>query len=74
MLMSLIIIHPLKSNMWHYEDFWTYKLFSFWNINLHHPLWLLMMVWDYNMWHNKRNSHHILIIYILKHISTLVPK
>jgi hypothetical protein len=23
MLMSLIVIHLLKSNMWHYEKFWT---------------------------------------------------
>jgi hypothetical protein len=23
MLTLLIVIHPLKSNMWHYEDFWT---------------------------------------------------
>jgi hypothetical protein len=22
-LMSLIVIHPLKFDMWHYEDFWT---------------------------------------------------
>jgi len=24
MLMSLIVIHLLKSNMWYYEDFWIY--------------------------------------------------
>jgi hypothetical protein len=23
-LMSLIVIHILKSNTWHYEDFWTF--------------------------------------------------
>jgi hypothetical protein len=23
MLTSLIVIHLLKSNMWHYEEFWT---------------------------------------------------
>ncbi len=28
MLTSLIIIHLLKSNMWHYEDFWTFFFFS----------------------------------------------
>jgi hypothetical protein len=54
MFTSLIVIHPLKFNMWHYEDFWTYKLFYFWNIDLHHPLWLLMIVWDCNIWHNKK--------------------
>jgi hypothetical protein len=66
MLASLIVIHALKIYMWHYEDFWTYKFFFFWNIDLHHPLWLLMMVRDYDMWHNKRNSHGILIIYLKK--------
>jgi hypothetical protein len=29
MLTSLIVIHPLKFNMWHHEDFWTYKLLFF---------------------------------------------
>jgi hypothetical protein len=24
MLTSLIVIHPLKSNTWHYENFWKY--------------------------------------------------
>jgi hypothetical protein len=32
MLTSLIFIHPLKSNMWHYEKNWTK------NIEPHHPL------------------------------------
>jgi hypothetical protein len=59
MLMSLIVIHLLKYNMWHYEDFWTQ--FFFQNIDLHHPLWLLMMVQDYDMWHNKKLPHGILI-------------
>jgi hypothetical protein len=37
-MMSLIIIHILKYDMWHYEDFGTQKLFSFQNIDFHHPL------------------------------------
>jgi hypothetical protein len=41
MLTSLIVIHLLKSHMWHYEDFLTLK---FWNIDFHHPLWLLLMM------------------------------
>jgi hypothetical protein len=49
MLTSLIIIHLLKFDTWHYGDFWTLKK----NINLHCSLWLLMMVRDYDMWHNK---------------------
>jgi hypothetical protein len=28
MLMSLIIIHLLKSDTWHYEGFWTLIFFS----------------------------------------------
>jgi hypothetical protein len=36
MLASLIVIHVLKSNMWHYEDFWKLKKFQ--NIDLHRPL------------------------------------
>jgi hypothetical protein len=28
MLMSLIVIHLLKSNTWHYEDFWTSMFFE----------------------------------------------
>jgi hypothetical protein len=51
MLTSLNVIHLLKFNMWHYEDFWT---FSFQNINLYRPFWLLMMVCDYDTWHNKK--------------------
>jgi hypothetical protein len=27
MLKSLIVIHLLKSNTWHYEDFWTIFFF-----------------------------------------------
>jgi len=34
-LMSLIVIHLLKSNMWHYENFWTKQIFFFQNIDLH---------------------------------------
>jgi len=29
MLTSVIVIHPLKSNKWHYEDFWTYIFLNF---------------------------------------------
>jgi hypothetical protein len=28
MLISLIVIHLLKFDMWHYEDFWTLIFFS----------------------------------------------
>jgi len=54
-LTSLIVIHTLKSNTWHYEDIWTIFLYK--TIDLHHPLWLLLMVQDYDMWHNKTNYH-----------------
>ncbi len=37
MLMSLIIIHLLKSYTWHYDDFW-HKIVIFQNIDLHRPL------------------------------------
>jgi hypothetical protein len=52
MLTPLIVIHLLKFNMWHYEIFWT-NYFFFQNIDLHHLLWLLMMVQNYDTWHNK---------------------
>jgi len=60
MLTSLIIIHPSKSNTWHYEDFWTYIYIS--NIDLHCPL-LLMMVQNYDTWHNKKLAQDILIVF-----------
>jgi hypothetical protein len=64
MLTFLIYTHPLKFDTWHYEDFWILKLFSFWNINLHHLLWLLMMFQDYDTWHNKKiATWHINWIY-----------
>jgi hypothetical protein len=43
MMMSLIVIHILKCNMWHYEFVLTEKLF-FQNIDLYRSLLLLMMV------------------------------
>jgi hypothetical protein len=36
MLTSLIVIHILKSNMWHYEDYWKKKKIQ--NTDLHHAL------------------------------------
>jgi hypothetical protein len=53
MLTSLIVIHLLIFDRWHYEIFWTYKLLFFQDIDLHRSLWLLMMVWYYDMWHIK---------------------
>jgi hypothetical protein len=41
MLTLLIFIHTLKLDMWHYEDFWIF----FWNIDFHHLLWLLRVLW-----------------------------
>jgi hypothetical protein len=38
MLMSLIVIHLFKFNMWHYENFWKLKIIIFQNIDLHNPL------------------------------------
>jgi hypothetical protein len=60
MLTSLIVIHLLKFDMWYYEDFWT---FFFQNIDFHHPLYLLMMVQNSDMWHNKKLLHNILIAF-----------
>jgi len=54
MLMLLIFIHVLKFDTWHYEDFWILKLLLKKSIDLHHLLWLLMMVRDYDMWQNKK--------------------
>jgi len=48
MPMSIIIIHLLKFNMWQYENFWTLKNN---NIDFHRPLWLLMMIRNYDTWH-----------------------
>jgi hypothetical protein len=38
MLTLLIFIHPLKFDMWFYEDFWIWKLFSSWSTDFHHLL------------------------------------
>jgi len=46
MLTSLIVIHLLKFNTWHYEKNWTLKNFQ--NIDLHRSLWLLTIVQDYD--------------------------
>jgi len=54
MLMSLIVINLLNFDTWHYEKNWTWKLFSFQNINLHCSLWLLMVVRNCDTWQNKR--------------------
>jgi len=54
--MLLIVIHLLKSNMWHYEFFLTYKLF-FRNIDLHCSLLLLMMAQNCDMWHNIKKCY-----------------
>ncbi len=54
MLMSFFI-HPSKFNTWHYEDF----LWFFWNIDIHHPLWLFVL--DYDTWHNQKLPREILI-------------
>lgn len=54
-LMSIIVIHIQKFDMWHYEDFFT--LIFFGNIDLHRPLWLLMMVRNCDTWHNNFFSH-----------------
>ncbi len=60
MLMSLIVIHLLKSNMWHYEFFWHIYIQ---NIDLHRSLWLLMMVQNFDPCHNKKWPHGIWIIF-----------
>jgi hypothetical protein len=62
MLTSLIIIHQLKYDMWHYEKF-GHKNHYFWNINIYCPLWLLMMVQECDKWHNTSLSHSILVIF-----------
>jgi hypothetical protein len=53
---DVINCHPCIK-IWH-VTLWNFldKLFSFWNIDLHRSLWLLTMVWNYEMWHN-RNCH-----------------
>jgi hypothetical protein len=33
---------------------WRFLDFFFLSIDVHHLLWLLMMVWNYEMWHNKK--------------------
>ncbi len=71
MLMSLIVIHLLKFDMWPYEDFWILKFFE--KFDLHHPLWLLTMVWDCDMGHNKKiTTWHI--NYILENYIYIIPK
>ncbi len=36
MLTSLIVIHLLKPNTWHYEDYWTLKKFKILISNTHY--------------------------------------
>ncbi len=45
MLMSFFI-HPSNFNTWHYEDFLRF----FWNIDIHHPLWLFLLN-GFGLWH-----------------------
>jgi hypothetical protein len=52
---NIINYHP-SIEIW-YVALWKnldIKIIIFWNINLHHPLWLLMMVQDCDMSHNKK--------------------
>ncbi len=60
MLMSIIIIHLLKFNTWHYEDFLTLKKF---NIDFHRLLWFLMTIRNCDTWHNRKLPHGILILF-----------
>jgi hypothetical protein len=62
MLTSLIVIHLLKYDTWHYKKLGI-NYILFWNIDLHCPLCLLMMIWGCDMWHNKKLPHGLLILF-----------
>jgi len=51
---DIINCHPSikiwQVTLWRFLDI----IIFFWNIDLHCPLWLLLMVWDCDMWHNKK--------------------
>jgi hypothetical protein len=39
-MLTSLFIHLSKSNAWHFEDF---SMNLFWNIDIHYPLWLLIL-------------------------------
>jgi hypothetical protein len=55
MLTLPIFIHPLKFGIMKLFRFKNY--FLVWNIDIHCLLWLLMMVRNYDMWHNNLFCH-----------------
>ncbi len=61
MLMSFFI-YPSIFNTWHYEDF----LWCFWNIDIHHPLWLFVLWWSWIMTHGTIKNRHSHIHWILE--------
>jgi hypothetical protein len=70
MLTSLIVIHLLKSDTWHYEDFWTICFSNYWS-----SLFIMTINdgLDYDMWHNNFfATWHI--NFILEYIYILVAR
>jgi hypothetical protein len=60
-MLTSFFIHSSKSNTWHYGGLF------FWNIDLHHSLWLFIYtVLDYDTWHSQKLSHDILIEFFKK--------
>jgi hypothetical protein len=73
MLMSLIVIHLLKSNMWHHENFWTLKIIFF--LKYWSPLFVIIVNNGLKLWHmaqHKISTWHI--NYILENINKYLFK
>jgi len=71
MLMSLLVVHLLKFDMWHYEDFWTLKNLKYWS-----PSSIMIVYGDLKLWHMaqlKTTTWHInCILDIYLYISSKV--
>jgi hypothetical protein len=53
MLFDNINCHP-SIKIWQMALWRCFDIKKIQNIDLHCPLWLLMMIQDYNTWHNKK--------------------
>jgi hypothetical protein len=57
-MLTSFFIHSSKFNTWNYENFGGF----FWNIDIHHPLWLFILDGlDYHTWQNRKLPCSILI-------------
>ncbi len=65
---DIINCHPFVK-IWHMALWRFLDIKKIQNIDLHRPLWLLMMVGDYDTWHNKKFPHGILMVFWKKNVN-----